>query len=84
MDSLSPDGQYLYTDHVPDASGRAQVVRLRLSDKKMEAVLSLKGIRAVADDQDGSIHVGVTPDGSVLLTRDMGTQEIYAVKVKWP
>jgi len=80
----SPDGQHLYTDHVPDASGRAQVVRLRLSDKKMEAVLSLKGIRAVADDQDGSIHVGVTPDGSVLLTRDMGTQEIYAVKVKWP
>lgn len=86
---LSPDRKYLYTDEMPDASGGAQVVRLRVADKKVETVLSLKGIRRVVDEQvAGGFNlptwVGVTPDGSVLVTRDVGTQEIYALKVKWP
>jgi hypothetical protein len=29
-------------------------------------------------------QVGVAPDGSPVLTRDIGTQEIYALSVKWP
>jgi hypothetical protein len=45
--TASPDGKYLYTDAVPDASGGAQILRLRLADKKLEIVLSLKGIRRV-------------------------------------
>jgi hypothetical protein len=33
---------------------------------------------------DRTMLAGVTPDGSVLVTRDVGTQEIYALNVKWP
>jgi eukaryotic-like serine/threonine-protein kinase len=88
----SPDGKYLYTDEVPDASGGPQIRRLRLADKKLEIVLSLKGIRRVEDEVVGGVNpgfnlvtwVGVTSDGSPLLTRDVGSQEIYALSVKWP
>jgi hypothetical protein len=84
----SPDGKYLYTDGVPTASGDAQVVRLRLADRKMEAVRSLKGVRRVADDQIAGLiaptWVGATPDGSIFITREAGTQEIYALSLKWP
>jgi serine/threonine protein kinase/Tol biopolymer transport system component len=83
-----PDGKYLYTDAVPDASGGAQILRLRLADKKLEIVLSLKGIRRVDDEVVGGFNletwVGATSDGSPLLTRDVGSQEIYALSVKWP
>ena len=85
--TASPDGKYLYTDAVPDASGGAQILRLRLADKKMETTLSLKGIRRVVDERVGFnllTSVGVTSDGSPLLTRDVGSQEIYALSVKWP
>jgi hypothetical protein len=27
---------------------------------------------------------GLAPDGSVTLTRDLGSDEIYALDVKWP
>ena len=88
----SPDGKYLYTDAVPDASRGAQILRLRLADKKLEIVLSLKGIRRVEDEVVGGVNpgfnlvtwVGATSDGSPLLTRDVGSQEIYALSVKWP
>jgi WD40-like Beta Propeller Repeat len=29
-------------------------------------------------------RIGVAPDGSAVFTRDIGTQEIYALTVKWP
>jgi hypothetical protein len=28
--------------------------------------------------------VSVAPDGSVLLARNAGTEEVYALKVRWP
>ena len=68
--------------------GGAVVARMRLADKKMEIVLNFKGIRRVVDERLGGLNlttwVGVAPDGSVLLTRDVGTQEIYALDVPWP
>jgi eukaryotic-like serine/threonine-protein kinase len=84
----SPDGKYLYSDHVPYDTENPKVFRLRIADRKMEAVLDLKGLRRVEDEQfvglNVSTWVGVTPDGSVLVTRDVGTQEIYALSIKWP
>jgi eukaryotic-like serine/threonine-protein kinase len=87
--SPSPDGKYLYSDQVGDANSGIHVVRLRLADRKMETVLDLKGLRRVEDEQLAAgvnvpTWVGVTPDGSVLVTRDVGTQEIYALSVRWP
>lgn len=60
-------------------------MRVRLADGKIEVVASLKGLRRVSDSSnEGASWVGVSPDGSLLLTRDTGTQEVYALNVKWP
>ena len=78
----------LYSDRVTNDAKGPKVFRLRIVDRKIEAVLDLKGLRRVEDEQFSGVNVstwvGVTPDGSVLVTRDVGTQEIYALSVKWP
>jgi hypothetical protein len=84
----SPDGKFLYSDRVTNDAKGPKVFRLRIVDRKIETVLDLKGLRRVEDEQFSGVNVstwvGVTPDGSVLVTRDVGTQEIYALSVKWP
>jgi hypothetical protein len=58
------------------------VDRVRISDKKLERVASLKGLRrVVAPFVSWS---GITPDGSPLLMSDTGTQEIYALDFEAP
>jgi len=32
---------------------------------------------------DSNTQIIVAPDGSAVFTRDIGTQEIYALTVKW-
>ena len=57
------------------------MLRLRLSDHKIEHVLSLKNIRRTAG------YPGVwsgDPGGSPLIVRDIGTQEIYALDWQAP
>ena len=76
----SVDGNYLYYITRGDDP---KVMRVRFSDHKVEAVASLKNFRP-AEDEDSGSWVGVAPDGSPLLTRDIGTQEIYSLSVHWP
>ena len=77
--SHSPDYKYFYyTTGGPEP----QVVRIRLSDRKSEVITGLKGIRRAL--LSGTTEVRVAPDGSPIFTRDLGTQEIYALTVKWP
>lgn len=78
---LSSDRKYLYCDRT-DASGR-KAIRIHLPDGHEEQVADLRGIRRVVDPDHGT-WLGTSDDGSVLLTRDTGTQEIYALTVKWP
>jgi hypothetical protein len=42
----------------------------------------LKNLRRVVD-WEGSTQISVAPDGSAVFTRDIGTQEIYALTVRW-
>jgi len=78
---LSWDRKYLYCDRA-DASGR-RAVRIHLPDGHEEFVANLQGFRRVVDPDYGT-WLGISDDGSVLLSRDTGTQEIYALNVKWP
>jgi Tol biopolymer transport system component/tRNA A-37 threonylcarbamoyl transferase component Bud32 len=79
----SPDSKYIY--FVREAPGNPQVLRVRTSDRKIETIVSLRGLRRIADPMTfGRSSLGVSPDGSVLLTRDASTQEIYSLNVKWP
>ncbi len=72
----SDDGKYLY---LLDFTGKGWVVRLRLSDHAVERVADLKDF--VTTGQFGG-SLSLTPDGSPLLLRDRGTQDVYALDWK--
>jgi serine/threonine protein kinase/Tol biopolymer transport system component len=78
--SHSPDYHYVYYTTGGD---NPKVVRVHLSDRKSETVASLKELR-LAPGPDENTQISVAPDGSAVFTRDVGTQEIYALTVKWP
>jgi eukaryotic-like serine/threonine-protein kinase len=79
--SVSPDGKYVY---FTTGGAEPQAKRIRLSEGKVELITSLTGLRRVVDAVEGGTQMGVAPDGSVVFTRDIGTQEIYALNIKWP
>jgi hypothetical protein len=76
----SPDYQYVY---YTTGGAEPKAMRIRLSDHKVETIASLKDLRR-ALGPDGNTEISVTPDGSAIFTRDTGTQEIYALTLKWP
>jgi DNA-binding winged helix-turn-helix (wHTH) protein/Tol biopolymer transport system component len=76
----SPDYQYVY---YTTGGAEPKAVRIRLADHKVETIASLKDLRR-APGPDGSTQISVAPDGSAIFTRDVGTQEIYALTLKWP
>jgi Tol biopolymer transport system component len=71
--NLSHDGEYVY---VLDNKKNA-VVRIRISGQKAEQVLDLKNF-ATAGRYGGA--VALTPDDSVLLLRNTGSQDVYSVE----
>ena len=59
------------------------LLRIGQADHRVETTTSLKRLhRAVGPG--GNTELSVAPDGSAVFTRDIGTQEIYALTVKWP
>ena len=81
----SPDGKYLY---LLTAGKGQELKRIRAADFKLEDVMGLRGLRLVNDlalSQGSSGQwLGFAADGSVTLTRDVGSDEIYALDVTWP
>ena len=78
---VSQDGKYLY---FTTGGAEPQAKRVRLSEGKVETITSLTSLRRVVDAVEGGTQIGVAPDGSIVFTRDIGTQEIYALNIKWP
>ena len=74
--SWSHDGQYFYFDTT--LTEDANFFRIRISDHKLERLVSLKGMRRLWGDL-GS-WTGLAPDDSPLLIRDISSQEIYAIE----
>ena len=65
----------------PEASDPT-VFRLRLTDDAVEEIVKLKNVR-LANDLDVALKLDVTPDNSVLVLRDIATEEVYALSVHW-
>jgi Tol biopolymer transport system component len=77
----SLDRKYLY--YTTGGAGEPQLLRIRFADHRVEMIANLKDLVRVVDVYFGT-EVNVAPDGSALFTRDTGTQEIYALSVRWP
>jgi len=73
-------GEYVYFMGYP-ASGNA-IYRVRLSDHKLEEVLSTKNFHQAPFTVGG--WMGIDPDDAPLLVRDAGTQDIHALTLDLP
>jgi hypothetical protein len=60
-----------------------RIVRLRLSDHKVENIVDVKDVGRLTT---GTIIAwsGLAPDDSPLFARDISTSEIFALDVEWP
>ena len=76
----SSDSKFLFFDN--GFTAEQGVFRIRLADRKVEQVASLKDFRRVVNPW--STWFGVTPEGSLLLMRDTGSQEVYALDFEAP
>jgi DNA-binding winged helix-turn-helix (wHTH) protein/Tol biopolymer transport system component len=76
----STDDKYVYCTTMEPA--RPAAVRIRVADGQVEPLADLSGLNRVVTY--GSRELNLTPNGGLLFTRDIGTQEIYALTVRWP
>jgi WD40-like Beta Propeller Repeat len=79
--NISRDRKYFYFV-TGGAEPKAQ--RLRFADRQVETITDLKDFRRVVDSVESTTQISVAPDGSPVFTRDIGSQEIYALSVRWP
>ena len=78
---VSPNFDYLFYE---TGGNEPEIFRMKIKDRTIERVASLKEFRPVQDPYIGNTQLNVAPDNSPVLTRDIGTQEVYAIAVKWP
>src|SRR5271157_844065 len=69
----SRDSRYVY---FPTGGDKPALCRVGIADRHVEPLVDLKDVI-----QNWS---GVTPDGSLLVTRGFPTSEVYALEVEWP
>ena len=82
-ETWSHDGKYLYFEGAPAPDMFSGIFRFRLSDRKIETIVDTSRLgRMTAGGFDS--WFGLAPDDSPLLTRDLSTQEIYALEMDWP
>jgi serine/threonine protein kinase/Tol biopolymer transport system component len=80
--NLSRDGKYIYFEDMGE--GGPELDRINLTDRKRERVLGLKDIPRVFVTESGNPWNGLDFDGSPLIMRDVGIQEIYALDMEFP
>ena len=78
--SWSSDSKFIYFDN--GYSSQPAVYRIRLADRKVEQIANLQDFRRVVTPW--STWLGVTPEGDILLMRDTGSQEVYALDLDVP
>ena len=83
FETFSHDGKYIYFLNNPAPDLKPRVLRLRMSDRKIEEVVDLQKAGPLLNGR-GSTWFGLAPDDSPLVTRDISTQEIYALEMDWP
>lgn len=73
----SHDSKYVYFDTLGE---NASFSRVRISDGKLDRLVSLTDIRRFWSNWEP--WSGLAPDDSLLVLRDLGTQEVYALNLR--
>ena len=79
----SHDGKYLYFHPDTEPGKGYHIDRLRLSDHKIETAADVSSVVRWTSLTVGQ-WFGLTPDDSILIPRNIGTQEVYALEMQWP
>ena len=79
----SHDGKYIYTLNYSLARG-AELSRIKIFERKLEVVFSLKDKNIPASSEDWAGWAGPGADNSPLIMWDKSTEEIYALDLKFP
>jgi Tol biopolymer transport system component/DNA-binding winged helix-turn-helix (wHTH) protein len=83
--SWSSDGKYVYYSTLawsgPLGSDKAAVYRVKIADGSIERVVSKPSFPLAGN---WGYWSGLTPDGSTLLLRELGTSDIYALDANLP
>jgi eukaryotic-like serine/threonine-protein kinase len=82
-ETFSHDGKYLYFLNLLATDLKPRVLRLRMSDRKIEEVVDLQKAGPLFNGRSSN-WFGLAPDDSPLVTRDISSQEIYALEMDWP
>jgi Tol biopolymer transport system component len=77
------DGKYIYFEQSVQQAEGDRIVRLQLSDHKIETVADLSSVGRWTAGSVGQ-WFGLAPDDSPLVARDISSQEVYALEVDWP
>jgi Tol biopolymer transport system component len=80
--NLSRDGKYIYFEDMGESG--PELDRVNLTERKRERVLGLKDIPRVLMTESGNPWNGLDLDGSLLIMRDVGIEEIYALDLEYP
>jgi hypothetical protein len=78
--AISPDRKYLY---YTTGGVEPRAWRMRFADRRIAAITSLND-PSRAGKMGWIPGISVAPDGSPVFTRDIGTQEVYALNISWP
>jgi Tol biopolymer transport system component len=73
------DGKYVYFRQ--NRGGAGELVRVRIQDRSLEHILTLKDFPQRSDEF--ASWIGLTPDDAPLLMRDRSVQEIYALNLEF-
>lgn len=76
--SWSRDGQYIYFWDWRANENLPLVLRVRIKDGKIETIVDTRRVGPTPAGTYG--WIGLAPDESVLMTREIGATEIYALK----
>ena len=74
----SQDGQFVY---FVASRGGLEWCRVGVRDRKLEYLASLNNLKFAMRSQN---WIGLTPDGSLLATREAGVREIFALNWQVP
>jgi hypothetical protein len=77
---VSPDGKSLY---YTIGGKELQVQRVWFANQKVETITNLKDFHQAQNPTTGA-DFGVATDGSLIFSRDLSSQEIYALSIRWP
>ena len=80
--NLSPDGKYIYFEETGESG--SEIDRVNLTDRKRERVVVLKDIPRVFLLESASAWSGLDIEGSPLIMRDVGIEEVYALDLELP